>query len=186
MYKTEYDPDETVTITIKQKGKRKGRSYDLCPEAAEALEQALVSKKPHTVVVRGKKITEEVVRTAEMMYSDDDLPDDDAFISEKMAQRAAENGDDTPPKSDMEVEAASERVAVGGGMTEDGAQCMHPNKTPPRNRTVKGKKGFWHVCKDCGALIKPISAKSREEYHRAKPPNGVNIKTHGAEDRRRD
>jgi hypothetical protein len=150
LYKTEYDPDQTVTIVFKSKDKRKGQSYDLCPEAAEALQQALVSRVPH-------RITElsPIGDTPECRLSVTTVPshpemdvfqvqtekalDDDAFITMKLAERGLE------PKSSEE--------------------CLHLNKTPPRQRTVNGENGFWHICKDCKALIKPTTAKSRKEYH---------------------
>lgn len=185
LYKTEFDQDETVTIVIRAKGKRKGQSYDLCPEAAEALQQALVSRTAHRIV----PMTQETQRSQgqskrmlEEVFGNDPV-DDDVFIDRKMVER----GDETPPSEseDVEVEFESEREVVGGSKSKD-EKCMHPNKTPPRERIVKGRKGYWHVCKDCGAKIKPTTAKYRAEYNRQRPPKGVNVGTHAAEDRKRD
>ncbi|MCI0559952.1 MAG: hypothetical protein MN733_15785, partial [Nitrososphaera sp.] len=43
--KQEYDPEETVTLVIKKKGKQSGRTYELSPSAAAKLEQQLVAGK---------------------------------------------------------------------------------------------------------------------------------------------
>lgn len=193
LYKTEYDPEGTVTVTFKIKGKRKGQSYDLSPEAAEALQKAMVSRTAHHIVAaskpRGKPATPNgQSRALGDVFDEDGLPDDDEFVSQKMAQRKLHGDPDTPPPTtpETETEVASERITVGGGTTEDGGKCRHINKTPPRQRVVGGKNGFWHVCKDCQTLIKPVASKSRATYHGATAPKGVNIGTHSSEDRRRD
>ena len=43
--KQEYDPDETVTLVFKKKGKTNGRTYELSSSAATKLEQQLVAGK---------------------------------------------------------------------------------------------------------------------------------------------
>jgi len=126
-------------------------------------------------------------RTIGEIFDENEQPDDDKFIADKLAERK-ELGlpDDSVTEAiQPEVPVESELETVGGGKTEAGSQCMHPNKTPARQRTVRGKKGFWRKCKDCGALIKPDTSQSRADYHGARAPSGTNVRTHEAEDRKR-
>lgn len=109
------------------------------------------------------------------------IDENDRLILDKLHQI-----DETTPKSVAQEDLApiQEDHADIDVRSHDG--CSHINIGPVRLRTVKGKKGFWHSCRDCKELIKPISRKSRDDYNQASVPNGVNMRTHEAEDRRRD
>ncbi len=170
--KTEYDPDSTVTIVFKRKGKR-GRQYDLSAESAETLEQAFVSTEAHKIVPvqrmsghrqdgssESRPDTEDL--STKRTVGDFDIDSDDALIAEK--ERGRKEFNETLENHPEEI------ITVQPPVTEEQERCLHANKTPKRPKTVGKKRGFYQECKDCGKLIKARSMKSQRAYLAAQAP----------------
>lgn len=167
--KTEYDPDSTVTIVFKRKGKR-GRQYDLSAESAEALEQAFVGTEAHKVVPVQRMSGHQQDTSSEsrpdtenkQTVGDFDIDNDDALIVEKERERKEFNA--------TLKNAPAEVVAYQAAVTKEQDRCVHANKTPKRPKTVGKKRGFYQECKDCGKIIKARSMKSQRAYLAAQAP----------------
>lgn len=160
--KQEFDPEKAVIITLKTKDK-KGRSYELCPDAAELLERALVSREAHTIISGTQASTKTLGDTF-------DIDENDRLVAEKEAGREAE-----PVTIGINPDSIE--------LTKKGGSCTHMNKTRPQVRTIDGKKGFWQQCKDCGSSIKCRT--TAEKAEKIAVPNGVRLTTHPSEDRDR-
>lgn len=191
--KLEYDPDTTVTITFKKAGRGgKVRRYDLSPESAAELEQALVGNVAHKLVpaaastIKDKPSDprkppdngDDIVRVGDAEFN----IDDDELINKKEAERKAYN-----EQLDTEAMPADEAddIEEAPKVTREQKECVHANKTPSRLKVVGGKRGFWRQCKECGKLIKAKSKRARAAYGKATAPEGTSIQTHPTEERKR-
>ena len=163
--KQEYDPDETVTITFKQKNKARARSYDLSPEAAGKLEQQLVG---------GPKLTREwgfyaaqpqAGRGPRPARTVGDL-DTDAISAERtIADKKAElreagviPADETSSKP-QEAEVSEVTEIVGGKK-----DCLHMNKGRIQTTLRDGKRFIFRLCTECRARIPEMSKASRDAF----------------------
>jgi len=182
--KQEYDPEETVIITIKKKGKTKGRSYDLSPEAAAKLEQQLVAdsgaeldegwhfanglaenqpvdlspRQPDKAPVSTGTTFEEVAAAT-----------DEKMIAEKRASLKEAGVDE----DDREEENPEPERALG---SVDGNGCKHLNKGRIQTTLRKGKRHAYRVCRDCGAQIPEMTKAEKQDYMSGKLPADVNLK----------
>lgn len=175
--KLEYDPKDTVTITIKKDGK-KGRTYELSPDAATKLEQQLTAG-PDAKLNSNWSFNESssshpnwnVVLSETKGQTLGDF-DDDKFVSDKK-QELRERGE-----LGKEREEPSEPVIapVLGGEPSD---CLHMNKGPIQTTMREGKRHAYRICRTCR---RPVAEKSREDrvaYMSGKLPPDVNIKDLG-------
>lgn len=161
--KKEYDPADTVQITIKA-GKKKGRTYELSPEAAEVLERALVSREAHMIVPQG--YSPDYIEEEKKSPPQDEDDENEILIREKEVR----NHDDWPETIE----------------TSSSDECSHPNKSRPTLRTVEGKKDLYRKCNDCGEFLIYSTLKEKDAFMRAKPGKGINVGTHASEDRKRE
>lgn len=158
--KAEYDPDLTVTITIKKPGKGRGRSYDLSPEAAAKLEQQLVSNHelhPHWSFGYASPDTE----PKEPRSTSSGETDDDKMVAKKKAQ-LEEMGVDikevTIPKTTSEQKG-----------------CTHINKTAISFARKDGNPFAYRTCKECDLILPEKTAKGKKSYLSQALPEGVNL-----------
>jgi hypothetical protein len=165
--KREYDPSETVTLTIKRKGKTKGRTYDLCPEAADQLEQHLVSEAGTFTIF--DKLPPEDPEVQDPPLVLDDLPeaanvdqeklDDAAFVAEKKRELADR----------LEQNAAEDQKP--GPKPSEG--CTHINRTRVKMTIRNGESYAYTNCCDCGGELPVRKKQDRESYMAARPPKGT-------------
>lgn len=164
--KQEYDPDETVTITFKQKNKARARSYDLSPEAAGKLEQQLVG---------GPKLTAEWgfyaaqpaasqgrgPRPARTVGDLDREPNEaERTIAEKKAE-LREAGVIPAEENNKPQEAqVSEVTEIVGGKKD----CLHMNKGRIQTTLRDGKRFIFRLCTECRARIPEMSKASRDAF----------------------
>jgi hypothetical protein len=174
--KQEYDPDETVVITIKKKGKRQGRSYDLSPDAASKLEQQLVAGNEATLpegwgFASAQPTQKNKRRTLEDLENEDeDEEDDSGFVANKKAELRDQGviGDDD--------EEREPNTALGQALGASGQKCRHINKSRIQTAMRKGKRYAYRTCNDCHKTIEEMTAENRRQYMTGKPPKGVKIK----------
>ena len=160
--KQEYDPDETVVITIKKKGKTKGRTYDLSPNAAAKLEQQLVAgsdavlgddwaffrASPQSVPSR--------LRGDTLIGSkaDDGIEDDSSFVAAKKAKLREEGVIGDEARKDI-TGPVSEAIGVIQG------NCSHINKSGIQ---VSEDHKKYRTCNSCDKVILEHSPKDRQAY----------------------
>jgi len=173
--KQEYDPDETVTITIKKTGKGRGRSYDLSPDAAAKLEQQLVAgsdavleddwdfrSKPKPEP-RARPERDEYIRNRD--FGDDDENEDDSrFVAAKKAELKEEGIINTEPRE------------VVNSVFKGNGNCSHPNRGRVQ-MTMRGEERYaYTICKDCRAQLPYKKKSDQENYASAKLPADVRMK----------
>ena len=174
--KQEYDPDETVSITIKKKGKGRGRTYDLSPEAASKLEQQLVAGSEAvldpdwTFGSSPKRIRSQPSPVDEWNISGDDHqeePEDDSnFVAAKKAElkdQGVINKDDEP----REVE---------NSVFKDSGNCAHMNRGPVQMTMRNNERYAYTICKDCGRQLPVKKRNDRDAYMSARLPSDVNMR----------
>lgn len=161
--KQEYDPDETVKITIKRKNKGAGRVYELSPAAASKLEQQLVAG-PEAMLPNDWSFgyskpdakTEEPQTLA-------DFDDDQLVASKKSELREA--------GILREEEETTERTAVND------SGCTHMNKGRIMTTLQDNKRFVYRKCKNCNARVPEMTAEQRQQYMNGKVDPDVRIKT---------
>jgi hypothetical protein len=176
--KQEYDPEETVTLVFKKKGKT-GRSYDLSPAAATKLEQQLVAGKeailPEDWQFGGSVSRRERTETAEggrrrgRTFEDvagDDVEDDSRFVREKKAE-LREAGVIHEPEEGQEQtrEEPTESVigeAVGAPKSKDA--CPHLNKGRIQTTLRGGKRAVYRLCSDCRKRIPEMTTAAKDAF----------------------
>lgn len=172
--KLEYDPKDTVTIVIKKDGK-KGRSYDLSPEAAAKLEQQLTAGPQRKLDANwqfGASRTDwEAVKT--------DGPktlgefDDDSFVAEKKRE-LKDRGELGQEREEPEAPVLA--PALGASEKSD---CLHMNKGPIKT-TLRNKKRYaYRNCRQCGKEVAEKSMEDTQAYMAGKLPPDVNIRDLG-------
>ena len=172
--KKEAELDNSLTIKP-NKGKKAGRSYDLCDECKEALERALISRDGLRAFAKSIPVaTREAPRNSNPIKEDDHtlvLPDGTTrdIPSRKEIARGAE---DDPG-------AFAQPVPQAG----DG-DCLHMNRTPPRISQDSNK--VMQECRDCHASLPYKSARQKAQEINVKPHAGVALKDHHSEERKRD
>jgi hypothetical protein len=172
--KQEYDPEETVTITFKYKGKARGRSYDLSPAAAAKLEQQLVggSKLPEDWGFVGQTTTAQGRKAARTLGDlDDAAAGEEQTIADKKSElRAAgvipEQSEAKAPEPEI-----SEVTEVVGGRKD----CSHMNKGRIQTTLRDGKRFIFRLCTECRARIPEMSKASKESYLSGKISKGDDI-----------
>ena len=161
--KREYDPEETVKITIKAAGKRQGRTYELSSHAAQILERQLVSGKPLADdwdFVVSRKPT----RRSEIIDVDED--DNDSLASRIKSEQRDRIGNDEE-ETDVFVELFSEFVPG------DDPDCIHMNKGRVTTTLRDKKKFVYQKCTGCGAEIPVKSSRDNNDYMSAVLPENT-------------
>lgn len=177
--KQEYDPDETVVITFKHKGKTRGRAYDLSPAAAAKLEQQLVG---------GDKLGEdwgfyaqaspERGRAPRPARTVGDLNADSVSAERTIADKKAElrEAGIIPAQATATVQEAevSEVTEIVGGKKD----CPHMNKGRIQTTLRDGKRFIFRLCTECRARIPEMSKASKDAFLEGKVSKGddVNIR----------
>ncbi len=176
--KKEAELDHSITIKP-HKGKKTGRSYDLCDLCKESLEKALISHDSARVTSGTvPRISTGTSRNSEPVADDEDtleLPDGTTRTIPTRHEITEGAGDD-PGVFDKPLPT---RV-----MEETGERCLHMNKSRVRIRANSSK--VEQQCRDCGANLPYRSARDKELELNAKPHAGVTVKTHESEDRKRE
>jgi hypothetical protein len=168
--KQEYDPEETVSITIKKKGKTKGRTYDLSPNAAAKLEQQLVAGSDAALgndwafFQMLPTSTPSRLRGDTIIGSqaDDGIEDDSSFVAAKKAELRKEGILDEEVREDI-TGPVSEAVGVIQG------NCSHINKSGIQ---VSADHKKYRTCNACDKVILEHSSKDRQAYMNTKAPKG--------------
>lgn len=168
--KQEYDPDETVTISIKKKGKSKARTYDLSPSAAAKLEQQLVAG-PDASLAEGWSFfsllpmpkTHRIDGDTFVGASNEDgIEDDTAFVVKKKSELREEG---------IIGSEAEERDLNGGAVSKamgvTRRNCSHMNKSGIK---VTSDHKKYRTCRDCGKALIVQSTKERTAYLTDKLP----------------
>lgn len=176
--KHEYDPDETVTITIKKKGKRQGRSYDLSPEAAAKLEQQLVAGSEARLpegwsfgatlgVIQDTPQLPDAVNTAGGTLEEfsDNI---EAAVAQKRAELVASGGI-TDEERLPEKPVLEEVVGSSNG-------CRHLNKGRIQTTMRNGRRFVYRKCSKCFADIPEMTSEEKRDYMSGKTPQDVNIR----------
>jgi len=185
--KQEYDPDTTVSITIKAKGKSRGRSYDLSPEAASKLERQLVSGDPlpegwdFTASVKDESRSSSRGRSSQTLGDLDDDPDavlesDAQFVAEKKASLREHGvlGDDD--SEEEEPREPSGDSPVGRALGATGDKCRHMNKGRIQTTMRGGKRFIYRKCTECRKDIPEQTSDAKEQYMSGRAPKGVRIR----------
>lgn len=178
--KQEYDPDETVIITIKKKGKTKGRSYDLSPEAAAKLEQQLVADSGAELdegwyFANGLAENQPVDLTPRepdkapgTTFEEVAAATDEKMIAEKRAA-LKESG---VTEDDREEDSTPERAL--GTQSENG--CKHLNKGRIQTTLRKGKRFAYRQCRDCNEKVPEMTKAEKQDYMSGKLPADIQLK----------
>jgi len=174
--KQEAELDNTLTLKL-SKSKKSGRSYDLCDKCKESLEKALVSRE--RIYGFSDRVPVEKSGTPENSKSSE--PDSNTLELPDGTTREIPNREQLKRGNQDDPGAFSEEIPVG--RTEEGEDCIHMNRTPPR--ITDGSKGKIFVqCRDCGADIPYKSARAKEMELNVSIPAGVKVSTHPTEDRK--
>jgi len=174
--KQEYDPEETVIITIKKKGKAKGRSYDLSPDAAARLEQQLVagndaalesywSFSSHTKKATGRRTLEDL---------EEEEPEGDARVVAEKKRELREAGvlEDESPR-EVPTDGPVGKVL---GVPKSKCPTRHMNKGRIQTTMRDGRRYAYRVCPDCQTRIPEKTADDKLAYRNQKIPKGVNVR----------
>ncbi len=162
--KDEAELDNTLTIKP-SKGKKSGRSYDLCDRCKELLEKAFISRD-------GMATLSTVIP-----------------VPKTEAPRISENENilKLPDGTTREI-PTREQIASGSEDVEEeeggSSNCLHMNRTPPRI-TAESKGKITVQCKDCGQKIPYKSARQKAMQLNVKADEGISLKDHPSEERRR-
>jgi len=182
--KQEYDPDETVTIVIKKKGKSTGRTYELSPTAAAKLEQQLVAGK-EAILEDGwgfssqsydnnskstKKIT---LADLEHEIQEEEQPEvqQESFYTEESLDSRIEQKKQELHNSQ---EATTNLVTTGETTNNDLKKCIHLNKGRIQTTFKDGKRFVYRLCTGCHKRIEEKTASEKRAVH-DKVPDGFRI-----------
>jgi hypothetical protein len=165
--KQEYDPDLTVTLTIKKGGKKSGRTYELSPEAAEKLEAQLIGSNKlgsgwfFACVVPAPPLHEQIAEARGLVSTNkmaEPEPEDEEWLKKKRASLTEEE------RPGPEVVA------------QDAGDCTHMNKGPVV-ATMRGEERYaYRICKNCRKQIPEKRRNQKASYMGARAPDGINIK----------
>ncbi len=166
------DEDSLVIITIKKKGKTKGRSYDLSPDAAAKLEQQLVAGSDATLPEDWSFMSVPAARSARGRTLEDleNEPEDDAkFVAAKRRElrEAGVIGDESP-------EEPTEAPVID--TTTSKCPTRHMNKGRIQTTMKNGNRFIYRLCADCRKRIPEKTAGQKESYQNQKPEEGVNVR----------
>jgi hypothetical protein len=170
--KQEYDPDETVIITIKKKGKTKGRTYDLSPSAAAKLEQQLVAGSDAALgndwaffkVPSSPTPPQLDNNTVFGDQANDGIEDDSDFVAAKKKELRQEG---IIGSEEEERELATGPVSEAVGAVQ--SKCSHLNKSGIK---VSSDHKKYRTCNSCNKTILEHSSKDRQDYMNTKAPKG--------------
>jgi len=172
--KREYDPDETVTITIKRGGKV-GRKYEISDEAAKLLEGQLTAGErlpegwafiseplftPASAALeagRGASASARRLHLAEQADDAENRDEDDALARKIKADHKERLEEESPPEEEEE-----EKGPV------DQNDCPHMNRT----RVQMTENSAYVNCKDCGAKLPLKKTSERDAEASAGAPRG--------------
>lgn len=153
--KQEYDPEETVTITFKHKGKTRGRAYDLSPAAAAKLEQQLVG---------GNKLPENwgfVPSSSPVRINLVDTEDTEGqYIDAKKAELRSAGVITEQTETKIPEAEVSEVTEVIGGR----ADCNHINKGRIQTTLRDGKRFIFRLCTECRGKVPETPKATRAAY----------------------
>lgn len=178
--KQEYDPDETVTLVIKKKGKQSGRTYELSQNAATKLEQQLVAGKEAALLEdwqfggTGRQLLVPTNSNDKQHRTLGDLEaeDDSKFVSDKRAE-LKEAG---VIKAEEREEPAESVVSEALGAPKSNGGCRHLNKGRIQT-TLKGSKRFvYRMCADCRTRIPEMTTEERKAFMDGKTDPDVRVR----------
>jgi hypothetical protein len=172
--KQEYDPDETVVLVIKKKGKQTGRTYELSSSAATKLEQQLVAGKEAALdenwnfSVSNKPIRATNKPTTRTLA---DLESEEQIIANKQAElRQA---------GIIEAEREAPEKPVLSGVIETPVNsngCRHLNKSRIQTTLKGGKRFAFRTCADCRIKIPEMTIDEKKAFMSGKPDPDVNMR----------
>lgn len=177
--KQEYDPDQTVVLIIKKKGKKVGRTYELSPDAAAKLEQQLVA---------GIKLEKHWSFSNQPSFPVPRSIDPIAVIGSS-ATTTIPTWDETQDNDSQWVEQKKAFLKEEGIIPESGppeqasppGACVHMNKGPVRTTMRNGEQYAYRLCKQCGKQIAEHKREDTKAYISQTPPPDVNLKDYGEE-----
>lgn len=175
--KQEYDPEETVTITFKYKGKVRGRSYDLSPAAAAKLEQQLVGsdKLGEAWGFFAQATAAEPRRGPRPARTVGDLDTEPGEAEKVIAEKKAElrEAGVIPEHAEAKVPEVeiSEVTEIIGGKKD----CPHMNKGRIQTTLRDGKRFIFRSCMECRARIPEMSKASKDAYLNGKVSKGDDV-----------
>lgn len=165
--KQEYDPDETVTIVIKKKGKSTGRTYELSPTAAAKLEQQLVAGK-------------EAILGDDWGFSSQSY-DSNSKSTKKitLADLEHEIQEEEQPQSQFQQESPDVEGSLDSYIEQKVEQkkqelCTHLNKGRIQTTFKDGKRFVYRLCTGCHKRIEEKTASEKRAVH-DKVPDGFRI-----------
>ena len=172
--KKEAELDNSLTIKP-NKGKKAGRSYDLCDECKEALEKALISREGLRLFTKSVPETNDGTPRNSRAAKEDEhtlvLPD--GTTREIPSRQEIEKGSGDDPGAFSEP-----------ALRTDGEGCLHMNKSRPR--ISPESNSVYQQCRDCGENLPYRSARQKAQELNVKPHAGVSLKNHASEERKRD
>lgn len=172
--KREAELDNCLTIKP-NKGKKAGRSYDLCDTCKETLEKAFISREGLRAFAQPITVAhDEAPRKSRRTVDDENtltLPDGTTRSIPSRQEIEKGSGDDPGAFSEIPLKAEAEG-------------CLHMNKSRPRINAESNH--VYQQCRDCGQNLPYRSARQKAQELNIKPHAGVSLKNHASEERRRD
>ncbi len=163
--KQEYDPDETVTIVIKKKGKSTGRTYELSPTAAAKLEQQLVAGK-EAILGDGWSFSSQSCNNNSKSTKKITLADLEHEIQEEEQPEIQQESLDVEESLDSYVEQKVEQKKQ--------ELCTHLNKGRIQTTFKDGKRFIYRLCTGCHKRIEEKTASEKRAVD-DKVPDGFRI-----------
>jgi len=158
--KLEYDPDETVKITITRNGK-KGRTYELSADAANKLEQQLVGgPKLSADWSFGTTTFSREVESNKPRTLGDLEADDASFVADKRAELKEAGVISDEQRQEPEEEILAE--PLGAPKSTNG--CRHLNKGRIQTTLKGGKRSIYRLCNDCRTRVPEMTAEERKSF----------------------
>lgn len=173
--KQEYDPDETVTLVFKKKGKS-GRTYELSSSAATKLEQQLVAGK-EAILPEDWQFSGVSRRAATATNSDgrrrrtlEDLEteegqDDTKFVSKKKAELKEAGVIKDEERQEPAEQVISEALEAPKSKNNG---CRHLNKGRIQTTLKGGKRFIYRKCVDCRTNVPEMTTETREAFMNGK------------------
>jgi len=152
--KKEADLDNQLTIKP-SKGKKTGRSYDICSVCKELLEKVFISRdglaQLNGAAPVAKRGTPENRTEATADADTLELPDGSV---RKIPSR-------TYKEPDVETTPGVFNDALPKGTDKNGKPCLHMNRTPARIES--GSSKVTQICRDCNEPLPYKSARTKAE-----------------------
>lgn len=159
--KQEYDPDETVTIVIKKKGKSTGRTYELSPTAAAKLEQQLVAGK-------------EAILGDDWSFSSQSC-DNNSKSTKKITLADLEHEVQEEEQPEVQQESFYTEESLDSRIEQKKQElCTHLNKGRIQTTFKDGKRFVYRLCTGCHKRIEEKTASEKRAVH-DKVPDGFRI-----------